>query len=485
MKNSIPNMKRHGAMVIRSYFMVKVMRIFILFVLFVFTGSVFALSPEQVLVVYNETNPTSEKIARYYIGQRNVPKKNLFPLKLQEPLADSISRKNYNELIALPIRKRLERFEPGENIRCLLLIYGVPYKVGAKIQSDAEKLSVREILAESDSVVSAINALLYQVESIANSQQIFYDNKKYSREEIVSKSAMIVKAAQKRIKDINNSELAASNQRILRNCYNRLYGKSGLISKLQTMNNEIAHLSGEESSASVDSELSLVMYCDYELSHWQVNGLKGDGFKKDILTKMVCRLDGPDPNKIMQIADKSKRAEISGLHGVAYFDSRNIPKDSTFGTFGYFDQSIRDAAEIVRSKGFAVVEERTESLFQANECPDTALYCGWYSLKNYIDSFTFNDGAIGYHIASWEAVDIRDANSSQWCPSMLEAGISATLGAVSEPYLHAFPEPDEFFSELFNGLSVVEAFYKTKSLNSWQLVLIADPLYKPFGNKKR
>jgi uncharacterized protein (TIGR03790 family) len=66
---------------------------------------------------------------------------------------------------------------------------------------------------------------------------------------------------------------------------------------------------------------------------------------------------------------------------------------------------------------------------------------------------------------------------------MLMDGITATLGAVREPYLHTFPLPDEFFSELFEGSSLVEAYYSTKPFNSWQMVLIGDPLYTPFEKK--
>jgi uncharacterized protein (TIGR03790 family) len=101
-------------------------------------------------------------------------------------------------------------------------------------------------------------------------------------------------------------------------------------------------------------------------------------------------------------------------------------------------------------------------------------------LKKYVDAFDFVDGAVGYHIASWEAVDIHDPNSTQWCPAMLTDGITATLGPVAEPYLHAFPLPSAFFSELFKGRCLVEAFYRTKPFNSWQLLLLGDPLYTPF-----
>jgi hypothetical protein len=64
---------------------------------------------------------------------------------------------------------------------------------------------------------------------------------------------------------------------------------------------------------------------------------------------------------------------------------------------------------------------------------------------------------------------------------MLEYGIAATLGAVDEPYLDAFPLPTEFFSLLMTGkYTLAEVFYKTKRYNSWRMILIGDPLYTPF-----
>jgi uncharacterized protein (TIGR03790 family) len=128
----------------------------------------------------------------------------------------------------------------------------------------------------------------------------------------------------------------------------------------------------------------------------------------------------------------------------------------------------------------SVREERTKALFQPGDCPRAALYCGWYSLAKYVDAFDFVPGAVGFHIASSEAVSLRQPDSGQWCPNLLKKGITATLGPVAEPYLAAFPQPDAFFSELFVGRCLVEAFYRTKRFNSWQMVLIGDPLYTPF-----
>ena len=196
---------------------------------------------------------------------------------------------------------------------------------------------------------------------------------------------------------------------------------------------------------------------------------------------MVCRLDGPGFQIARGLIDKAISAEKTGLKGIAYIDSRGIADDKNPYSLGHYDQSLRDLATLIKTQTqMPVIEERTEALFAPGQCPSTALYCGWYSLQKYVDAFNFVDGAIGYHISSWEAITLRDPNSSQWCPAMLRHGITATLGAVSEPYLHSFPEPKEFFQELLKGRCLVEAFYFTNPFNSWQLILIGDPLYSPF-----
>ncbi|GAI81007.1 unnamed protein product, partial [marine sediment metagenome] len=170
----------------------------------------------------------------------------------------------------------------------------------------------------------------------------------------------------------------------------------------------------------------------------------------------------------------------TGLKGIAYIDSRGI-KNEKSNLYGFFDQSLRDLAILTRLRtAIPVKEERTPKLFAPGSCPQAAIYCGWYSLKKYVDAFDFVDGAVGYHIASFEAAGLRDPNSSNWCPAMLRDGITATLGAVNEPYLHTFPQPKPFFQELYKGACLVEAYYRTKPFNSWQLVLIGDPLYRPF-----
>ncbi|MHC4106053.1 MAG: TIGR03790 family protein, partial [Planctomycetota bacterium] len=248
--------------------------------------------------------------------------------------------------------------------------------------------------------------------------------------------------------------------------------------KLSQIKSEISRLSGHETHASVDSELSMLLVQSYDLYRWQPNMLRGQvpdlGFK----TLMVSRLDGPDEKIVKGLIDKALTAEQTGLKGNAYIDSRGIVKKDLYG---YFDQSLRDLGAFIRSNTkMPIKTEQTGKLFQPGSCPQTAVYCGWYSVRKYVDAFDFVDGAIGFHIASYEAQKLRDPGSSTWCAAMLRDGITATLGAVDEPYLHSFPQPKEFFTELFRGSCLVEAYYRTKPFNSWQLVLIGDPLYRPF-----
>jgi len=121
-------------------------------------------------------------------------------------------------------------------------------------------------------------------------------------------------------------------------------------------------------------------------------------------------------------------------------------------------------------------------LFEKGECRDTALYCGWYSLARYVDAFSFSPGAVGYHIASGECTTLKQPGSQVWCKRMLEEGVAATLGPVGEPYVNAFPVPEVFFQVLTNGyLCLAECYQVSLPFLSWKMILIGDPLYRPFA----
>ena len=383
----------------------------------------FALEPDEILVIANKDVAESMSLAQYYCTQRGVPDKNIFALPLGSSLKDMISRNDYEKKLVAPIRKKFFNEQLIGQIKCLLTIYGVPVKVGG-----------RGVLEGQEDKLKELNRLAEQEEKTL---------------EKFKQAGLIDSAENKQA--------------------------NGRLAQLQAT---IDRINGKETNASVDSELSMVLFDSYELYRWQPNMLNDKLKSQNSITLMVSRLDGPNYDIIKGLIDKAIATEKNGVKGIAYIDSRGITKRDLYG---HFDQSLRNLAAFLRSEtDIPVKEERAPKLFAPGTCPETALYCGWYSAGKYIDAFDFVDGAIGYHIGSYEAVNLRGPNSSQWCPSMLMDGITATLGPVAEPYLNAFPEPREFFPKLYEGNCLVEAYYRTKPFNSWQMLLIGDPLYRPF-----
>lgn len=239
--------------------------------------------------------------------------------------------------------------------------------------------------------------------------------------------------------------------------------------------------------AAVDSELALVLAGDYDLDGWIQNPyflgfqLEDIPLNKDQVL-LVSRLDGPDPATVYRIINDSLETEKIGLQGKAYFDAR-WPMEEKNDPSGYkrYDQSIHRAAAIVGKRMRVVVDEQ-EELFPEKSCPETALYCGWYSLAKYVDSFSWQKGSIGYHIASAECSTLRGHNRPIWCLKMLEKGVAATIGPVHEPYVQGFPLPELFFGHLVEGcMSLGEAYLISLPFLSWQTILIGDPLYRPFA----
>jgi uncharacterized protein (TIGR03790 family) len=201
---------------------------------------------------------------------------------------------------------------------------------------------------------------------------------------------------------------------------------------------------------------------------------------------MVSRLDGPSIEIIKRIIDDSLYAEKNGLSGTAYFDAKGKRSEKKLLEPGwaFYDNSLHLAADRVKSRKLlpVVVNEKPE-LFQAGDAPDAALYCGWYNLANYVDAFDWRRGSVGYHIASSECATLRAGTSNVWCKRMLEDGASAVIGPVAEPYVQAFPVPEMFFSFLTDGYyTLVEAYFLSVPYLSWQMVLVGDPLYRPFKN---
>lgn len=269
------------------------------------------------------------------------------------------------------------------------------------------------------------------------------------------------------------------------------HGLAGLLTSLEA---DINQVRPEETQGSVDSELALLWWEGYPKYRWVTNtqswraraelakrGVELASRNPPVL--LVSRIDGPTPELARGLIDKAMAAERDGPQGIVYLDARGLARQKE--GYGAYDQYLRDLAAVLRLKTQLRVRlDNKPDVYRAGQCPETMLYCGWYSVRKYVDAFTFVGGAVGYHLASFEAVSLKARTEKGWCKGLIEDGITATLGPVAEPYLQAFPRPDDFFGLLLTGeFTLAEVYGYTLPFHSWMMVLIGDPLYRPFARQ--
>ena len=412
-----------------------VLRAAVWILMILFCGSAIpgmALEPHEIVVIANKRVPDSVALAQFYIKKRNIPEANILYLSLSD--GEECTREEYEQKVVQTVRKFLDRKNSTSRIRCLVTMYGIPLKISGPKMTPQEK---------------------DQVEDLREKRRLLKDQlKKFEGKK------------DDHIKTVKT--------------------------ELNTINKQLSILTGANQRSSFDSELALVLEENYPISGWIPNpyfiGFKD---KKNLIKKdnvlMVSRLDGPSVQIVKRIIIDSKTAEKNGLKGTAYFDARwGRPENQKLSGYAFYDNSIHLAADRIRKSNLLpVVINKDKRLFQAGEAPNAALYCGWYSRANYVDAFTWQPGAVGYHIASSECVTLKKNNRRVWCKMMLEKGVAATIGPVGEPYVQAFPIPEVFFGLLIDGyLSLAECYQVSLPFLSWKMVLIGDPLYRPFNRLK-
>ncbi len=388
-----------------------------------------ALEPDEILVLANKNASESLGLARYYMEQRKIPRANLLTLWITDQ--ETCTRASYLKKVVAPVRRYLES-DRGKKIRCLVTLYGIPLKISPPEPVGEERLALHR-----------------------------FENEKKRLEALLA--------------DMKTDEQS----------------KTALNARLKTLNQSLQTFKQHNDKwAALDSELTLVRRRDYPLGFWLANPfyypVKDQSlFLKKTDITMVCRLDGPDAATVKRVISDSIYGEKNGLSGIGYFDARwpEPGNDKSLSGYALNDKLIHLAAGAVKRSGLAkeVVIDDTGRLFQPGECPDAALYCGWYSLARYVDAFAWNRGAVGFHVASSECATLKAGNSNVWCKRMLERGIAATVGPVGEPYVQSFPNAEIFFRLLCDGyLTLVECYYVSLPFVSWKMVLVGDPLYRPY-----
>jgi uncharacterized protein (TIGR03790 family) len=189
----------------------------------------------------------------------------------------------------------------------------------------------------------------------------------------------------------------------------------------------------------------------------------------------VTRLDGPTKANVMNLIDRTLKAEEIGLMGRAYID--------TGGPHAKGDEWIRAAGAIAEAAFFDIDYETSKRAMNHRDRLDApAIYMGWYRPHAQAQwrspRWPVPPGAIGFHLHSFSGTSVRSTKT--WLGAFVAQGYCATVGNVYEPYLEYTHRPQVLLAHLMSGGNFGEAVALSMPSLSWQSVAIGDPLYRPF-----
>ncbi len=508
----------------------------------------FGLSAHDLILVYNRNLPDSQAVAAYYAQKRQVPLDHLVAVDVST--TEDMSREDYDNKLVPPVRAMVEKLLAQGRTPAILLVYGIPLRVGQAPQTKPEQelrsLAAARVKECQDQAVPLIQKLdqlagaatsaprltYPPVEFLKRAQASMVRGKEYlekppatpaneaTRAEITS---LLVKlggttpegrALMAGMARSQNRRLALQRRELLGPDQARqevelqkewfrgilpetapktaaaIRANHGLLGELTFWYEAWKSSNNTQSLAAVDSELTLIVAGPYQKTGWLPNPFnirfERLPFIQDLRAKtvMVGRLDGPTPAIARRLVDDALATERVGLTGIFYIDARGLTGPERPGNYVWFDHHLLHLYDLVNKYStLKVVLDKKPEVFPPGSCPNTALYCGWYSVSNYVPAFRWNRGSVGYHVASYEASTLKKPDSNVWCKRMLEEGVAATMGPVTEPLLMSFSLPDQFFPLLMTGqLTLLEVYFRTVPELSWMQILIGDPLYRPFKN---
>ena len=520
-------------------------RRFILLLLAFLAPTLAALEPDNLLLLVNKNVPESKKLAEYYASKRNVPDGRILELDLpfaeeipfetyenqvvpavREFLAANKLQEKVTCLVTFyGVPLKIAQHTLGAPDRLELANLTTEFQSVLK-QTEAAVEGVEGLAKELDPTFSAgsdrsLAGVLARDKAARNviSREAIKINQPKAFDALMTRAEKVIdplmgdaNVAQRRLNDLARRENTTPQQkkeaetildqlRTMRAEFEQLQAHRGqpdsrerlraltrdhlgLIEYSRLLEGMLEYFKTDSTGAAFDSELALVTWNFYTRTRWLPNPLRYNEHRPEFPPiLMTMRLDGPQAGTARDIIIASLKAEAEGLAGKVVVDAGgNLAIDPKSRDYAAFDQTLRRLADIVRLQSNLplVFDQRREVLPAHSVQGQVALYCGWYALQNYTPACTFSPGAVGYHVASFELTSLR-TQSNQWCRGLLLDGIAATLGPVNEPFLQAFPPPDEFFPLLMTGkYTLAEVYWKTVPSVSWQIAIIGDPLYNPF-----
>jgi uncharacterized protein (TIGR03790 family) len=199
---------------------------------------------------------------------------------------------------------------------------------------------------------------------------------------------------------------------------------------------------------------------------------------------LVSRLDGRTAALSAGLVDKAIAGETTGVQGIGYFDWQG--QGTAANQTGYpfpQDFSVLNAYTLctaVVPAQTCILNNQGTAGGMISSAPNTAWAWGWYDLgASNASAYTFVPGAVGAQLTSNTASCIRRACSGAYVDLWLAAGITATWGAVNEPFASTYALGDNLLGHLWRGYTFGESAYISSPALNWMMVFVGDPLYRP------
>lgn len=180
---------------------------------------------------------------------------------------------------------------------------------------------------------------------------------------------------------------------------------------------------------------------------------------------MAVRLDGPDEETAAGLTDKALQAEKTlVLHNAPGLFAKN---------------KLVSEVEQAASRYGVPVQMKPHAYTRDNDVPqDTVWFYGVGHAYRPVRRTDWPAGAVAAFLKSDTLISLSSSPPC-WAQGFLEQGVTATFGAVAEPYVEGYTRGDVFFDRFWSGkFTFAEAMFMATPTVRWMMSGIGDPLYR-------
>src|SRR5688572_14594842 len=124
-----------------------------------------ALQPDELLLIANGNVSSSVKTAEFYAKAGLVPDGRI--LKLNLPGTEELPFDGYEQEVVPAVREFLRTNHLEAKVKCLVLFYGVPFRIGSKALTPEETAEVADLKRQQANLLAGAKPFVLEAEKLA------------------------------------------------------------------------------------------------------------------------------------------------------------------------------------------------------------------------------------------------------------------------------------------------------------------------------